>query len=85
MTKMMEATVAGDPPGAEVVVSGGGNIGSSALHLENIFLTLIFFMTGSNLSLEQKHTSMSMIVEMLSLLGKVASSTLKQELGCSLQ
>ena len=45
MTRMMEATVAEDPPGAEVVVSGGGNIGSSALHLENIplIVTEIFF------------------------------------------
>ena len=42
-------------------------------------------MSGPNLLLEQKQTSMSVIVEMLSWLGKVASSTLKQELGCSLQ
>ena len=33
ITKMMEATIAEDPPGVEVVVSGSGNIGSSALHL----------------------------------------------------
>ena len=33
ITKMMEATVTEDPPGVEVVVSGSGNIGSSALHL----------------------------------------------------
>ena len=40
---------------------------------------------GPNLSLEQKQISTSVVTEMLLLLGKVASSTLKQELGCSLQ
>ena len=85
ITKMMEATVAEDPPGAEVVVSGWGKIGSSALHLAFFFFKIYLYMSDPNLLLEQKQTSMLVIVEMLSLLGKVASSTLKQEFGCSLQ
>lgn len=49
------------------------------------FFQIFFINYGTNLSLEQKQTSMLVMVEMLSWLGKVASSTLKQELGCSLQ
>ena len=88
-TKMIEARVVEDPPGAEVVVSGSGNIGSSALHLYHDMIIIkpnsYKCLFGPNLSLEQKQISTSVVTEMLLLLGKVASSTLKQELGCSLQ
>merc|ERR1711973_739523 len=69
VTRTMEATVDEAPPPGAVVVVGSGKIGSSALHLAR----------------EQKQTSMLVMTAVLFSEGKVASSTLKQEFGCSSQ
>ena len=81
----MEATVDEAPPPGAVVVVGSGKIGSSALHLNVKIKIFIILDIRHDLAREQKQTSMLVMTAVLFSEGKVASSTLKQEFGCSPQ